>query len=159
MYRPDSDHVVSFHKVCYGRLDWQLPNQARPAADATTRAAAFAAALLEGKALPAMSALKAVLVSQPATAARPEMRALPRVGELVRALVQQKVGSRRELGKVWASKPSFLQQELLMWLPKGRQQQLLQLWPRLQQEAAGSVQQQQQEGAVGGKKSKKRAAA
>lgn len=158
MYRPDSDQVVSFHKVCYGRLDWQLPNQARPAADATSRAAAFAAALLEGKALPAMSALKAVLVSQPATAARPEMRALPRVGELVRALVQHKVGSRRELGMVWASKPSFLQQELLMWLPKGRQQQLLQLWHRLQQEAAGPVQ-QQQESAAGGKKSKKRAAA
>jgi hypothetical protein len=221
VYRPESDTVVAWHSLSYGRLDWPLPNQARPASDPTTRAAVFAAALLEGKVralgrwragvarsrldscrgaaaaaaaaaggdarpapllaplqvLPSLGRLKGSLVAQPATAARPEMRVLPRVGELVggaacsagppapaaqltsrrpppwrltaagekalrcaqvRALAQQRVGSRRELALAWAAKPAFLQPELAMWLPRGRHAQLAQLWPELQREAAAA---------------------
>jgi hypothetical protein len=57
----------------------------------------------------------------------------------VRALAQQQVGSRRELAAAWASRPGLLQQELAMWLPRGKHPQLAQLWPELQREAAAGA--------------------
>jgi hypothetical protein len=57
----------------------------------------------------------------------------------VRALAQHGVGSRRELAAAWARKPGLLQQELAMWLPRGKQPLLAQLWPELQREAAAAA--------------------
>ena len=45
------DLVVAAHDVAYGRPAWPMPRCLRRHADATTRAAVFAAALLDGKAV------------------------------------------------------------------------------------------------------------
>lgn len=47
----------------------------------------FAAALLEGKVVPGFAELRPMLLSPPSVVARPEMRGVARVGELITALV------------------------------------------------------------------------
>lgn len=78
------------HDVLFGRWNWPLPPFARPVEDSAMRAAAFAAALLEGKVLAAMADLKPVLAAPPASAARPESQAQKRVVELVARLRKSK---------------------------------------------------------------------
>lgn len=134
-YRPEADAVVAWHDVGYGRRGWPLPRVARRADDASVRAAAFAAALLSGAALPAMRSLAPALVAPPATAARRELAGLPRVGELLAALEARGVDSRAALAAAWRRDPSFLRPQLALWVAKARQGALTQLWPRLLQEA------------------------
>lgn len=54
-----SDAVLAWHEARYGRHEWPLPAVAAPHPDATERAAVFAAALLEGKVVPAMAGAEA----------------------------------------------------------------------------------------------------
>jgi ATP-dependent RNA helicase DHX37/DHR1 len=63
-----------------------------PHPDSSTRAAVFAAALLGGKVLPGMGSLSGALVAPAASAARPELVGLTRVGELLQALQSKQVG-------------------------------------------------------------------
>lgn len=55
-YQPaPADMVVAVHDVSYGRPSWAMPRCSRRHPDATTRAAVFAAALLDGRALKALA--------------------------------------------------------------------------------------------------------
>lgn len=54
-YSASYDNVMAWHDVAYGRHAWPLPRSLRPHPDLKTRAAVFAAALLEGKVVPAFS--------------------------------------------------------------------------------------------------------
>ena len=50
-----ADVVVAAHDVSYGKPGWTMPRCSRRHPDATTRAAVFAAALLDGRAIKALS--------------------------------------------------------------------------------------------------------
>lgn len=91
LYRPDLDRVLAWHDATYSQHDWPLPRLLLPHPDSTTRAAVFAAALLGGKVLPGMAALSGALVAPAASAARPELAGLARVGELLQALQSRQV--------------------------------------------------------------------
>ncbi len=138
-YRAEADAVLTWHDVTYGRHAWPLPRTARPHPDAVARAAAFASALLSGRALPAFAALVPSLVAQPATAARRELAGLPRVGELLAALERRGVDSRASLAAAWRVDPGFLRPQLALWVHKQRQQRLAAVWPKLLQEAGVAV--------------------
>jgi ATP-dependent RNA helicase DHX37/DHR1 len=136
VYQPELDAVLAWHEAAYSPHDWALPRLLLPHPDPTTRAAVFAAALLGGRVLPALSALAGVLVAPAASAARPELAGLARVGELVSALKGQGVFSRASLASAWGRQPAFLQPQLAMWLPKQQRHALETLWPALLREAA-----------------------
>ncbi|KAI8463435.1 MAG: P-loop containing nucleoside triphosphate hydrolase protein [Monoraphidium minutum] len=137
-YSPDADAVLAWHDVAYGPRGWPLPRASRPHPDAAAAAAAFAAALLSGRALPALAALRPALVAAPETAARRELAGLPRVGELLAALEGRGVASRAALAAAWCADPGFLRPQLALWVAKPKQAQLAQLWPRLLQEAGAA---------------------
>ncbi len=54
-------------------------------------------------------------------------------------LAKARVDSARSLAGAWASKPTLLQQELLLWLGKSQHRALQQLWPKLLQQAAAAA--------------------
>ncbi|GFH27226.1 ATP-dependent RNA helicase isoform X1, partial [Haematococcus lacustris] len=94
LYRPPpQDAVMAWHDVTYGRHSWPLPRCLRLHPDAATRAAIFAAALLEGQAASAFAELRPLLLSSPSLLAKPEMRGVARVGELITALKSRGVSS------------------------------------------------------------------
>ena len=142
--------MLGWHDVAYGRHAWALPRVARPHPEQDVRTAVFAAALLSGGVLPAMAALAPALAAQPATAARPELKGLPRVGELLGALRGRGVDSRAALAAAWQAQPQFLQPQLAAWLQKPHRSQLARLWPKLLQQAG------EQRGTRAGKGGKKR---
>jgi ATP-dependent RNA helicase DHX37/DHR1 len=91
LYQPDLDLVLAWHDATYSQHDWPLPRLLLPHPDSTTRAAVFAAALLGGKVVPGLSTLSGALVAPAASAARPELVGLARVGELLQALQSKQV--------------------------------------------------------------------
>jgi hypothetical protein len=92
--------VLAWHDATFSQHDWVLPRLLLPHPDTNTRAAVFAAALLGGKVLPGMAALSGSLVAPAASAARPELAGLARVGELLQALQAQQVGAAGATGFV-----------------------------------------------------------
>lgn len=92
LYQPELDRVLAWHDASYSQHDWSLPRMLLPHPDSSTRAAVFAAALLGGKVLQGMAALSGTLVAPAASAARPELVGLTRVGELLQALQSKQVG-------------------------------------------------------------------
>ncbi|EFJ47234.1 hypothetical protein VOLCADRAFT_120994 [Volvox carteri f. nagariensis] len=136
---PPVDAVLAWREARYGMHGWALPPVAAPHPDASERAAGFAAALLEGRVLPAMTEVRPHLAASPAMLLRPELRGVARVGELVGALVRARVDSRRSLAAAWRSQPELLQREVAAWLPKTQQPVLLRLWPRLREQAAATA--------------------
>jgi hypothetical protein len=92
-YQPEVDAVLAYHDAAYSQHLWALPRLLLPHPDEATQAAVFAAALLSGRVLPVWGPLSQVLVAPAATAARPELRGMPRIGELVNALQRQQVRS------------------------------------------------------------------
>eukprot|EP00775_Hariotina_reticulata_P011103 gene11103-11257_t len=110
-YQPEVDAVLAHHDVTYSKHEWVLPRLLLLHVDEGTRAAVFAAALLSGRVLPAWRLLAQALVAPAATAARPELRGLPRVGELLNALLARQVFSRKGLAAAWADDPQFLKEQ------------------------------------------------
>eukprot|EP00879_Flechtneria_rotunda_P021031 GHRR01022153.1.p2 GENE.GHRR01022153.1~~GHRR01022153.1.p2 ORF type:complete len:149 (+),score=76.45 GHRR01022153.1:704-1150(+) len=80
-----------------------------------------------------------LLVAPAATAARPELAGLPRVGELITALKSQQVFSRATLAAAWTRQPDFLKQQLGMWLQQRHRHMLEGAWQQLLQQAAAAV--------------------
>ncbi|GIL53593.1 hypothetical protein Vafri_9207 [Volvox africanus] len=137
---PPVDAVMAWREARYGIHDWALPPVAVPHPDVTERAAVFAAALLEGRVLPAVAELRPHLAASPAMLLRPELRGVARVGELVGALVRAKVDSRSSLAAAWrSSQPTLLQRELAAWLPRAQHVLLLRLWPQLVADATAAA--------------------
>lgn len=134
-YRPETDEAVAWHDVSYGTHGWPLPRAARRHADASARAAAFASALLSGRVLRSAAALAPVLVAPAGSAARRELAGLPRVGELLAALERRGIDSKAALAAAWRADKGYLRPQLALWVQKQRQQVLVQLWPKLLEEA------------------------
>ncbi|MEW5308530.1 MAG: hypothetical protein WDW38_000482 [Sanguina aurantia] len=152
VYSTSSDEVLAWSDASYSRLAWPLPRQQRRHPSADERAAVFGAALLEGRVLPCMTGLRASLSAAPAMVARPEMRGVARVGELVGALSRRGVDSRATLAKAWATTPHILAglgdyrdsyrplllvllAELQLWVHRHQHSQLQQIWPHMLAEA------------------------
>ncbi|KAK9814452.1 hypothetical protein WJX72_006123 [[Myrmecia] bisecta] len=131
LYSPAEDCVFCWQSVSYGKHAWELPLARRPHPDSKARAATFAVALLDGRVLSSLAALRSVLSAPPAMAAKPEARALQRVGELLAALQSAKVDSKAALARAWQAEATFLKRELVGWLQKGRAGVLNSLWPAL----------------------------
>lgn len=163
-YRPDDDAVHAWHDVAFGQPGWPLPRTSRLHADRDTRAAVFAAALLDGRAVhcTAFGEITPLLSVSPGTAARPEMRGVARVGELVGALSRARIDSAASLLSAWASDSRLLLTEVSMWVPKAQHGRLAKLWPRIVGAAleagAGAGKAKGGGGDGGGKKKKKRKA-
>ncbi|KAK2077458.1 hypothetical protein QBZ16_004303 [Prototheca wickerhamii] len=111
-YSPRVDAVLAWHETTFGRHDWPLPRVTRPHPALATRCAAFAAALLQGAAEPALEALAAGLVVDPGQLSRPEAQAHPRVSNLLFALERAGVDSRAALEAALGRDPRFLGPEL-----------------------------------------------
>ncbi|GAB4819939.1 hypothetical protein N2152v2_006985 [Parachlorella kessleri] len=141
-YRPGSDQVVCWRQVTFGKHGWQLPPSSGPHPDPQERCAVFAAALLEGRVLPAMQGLRKGLAIPPSMILRPDTRVHRRVADLLSALLVAGVDSRASLGRKWAENPGFLQQELLAWMQKAQAPALLGSWQQLQRECGVAPQQQ-----------------
>ena len=84
---------------------------------------------------PPAAALKPLLAVSPGMAARPEMRGVARVGELVGALERRGVDTAAGLREVWASDPTYLQREVSMWVDKTSHGKMLKMWPGMVREA------------------------
>ncbi|CAL8464255.1 g3790 [Coccomyxa elongata] len=134
-YSSAADAVVATHAATFGRHGWPLPPIERPLLDAVVQARVFAAALLAGHVLPAFAELCKALVAPAARAAAVESQGEKRVGELVGALAQQRVLSRKDLAEQWRQNGNFLRHELSAWLRKGQAALLDAMWGRLQEEA------------------------
>eukprot|EP00879_Flechtneria_rotunda_P018504 GHRR01019416.1.p1 GENE.GHRR01019416.1~~GHRR01019416.1.p1 ORF type:complete len:264 (+),score=115.87 GHRR01019416.1:124-915(+) len=138
-YDPKADNVLAWHDASYSQHAWQLPRLLLPHPDASAAAAVFAAALLGGRVLPGTTLWNGLLVAPAATAARPELAGLPRVGELITALKSQQVFSRATLAAAWTRQPDFLKQQLGMWLQQRHRHMLEGAWQQLLQQAAAAV--------------------
>ena len=90
--------MLAWHDASYSQHDWALPRLLLPHPDTTTCAAVFAAALLGGKVLPSFAGLSGALVAPAASAARPELVGLARVGELLQALQAKQVRATGAVG-------------------------------------------------------------
>ena len=130
-YSARLDAVVEMREASYGARGWALQRVPRVPEAREDRAAAFAAALLGGgvevggsaasgssSSSLTLSALLApkLIVAPAASAARPELRGLPRVGELVGALARAGVDTRAALVEAWRRRPDFLRRELRAWV-------------------------------------------
>ena len=137
-YAARCDEVQAWRDVSFGRHNWPLPRTASRHPDATERCAAFGAALLEGRVLPSLAGLRALLALPPAMLARPDARVHRRAGELLAALQAARVDSRATLAAKWRQSPLWLQPELAQWLQKAAAPALLQIWPELLAEAGAA---------------------
>lgn len=87
-----ADAVLSWHDASYSTHAWPLPRLQLRCEDAARAAGAFAAALLAGAVFPSLAGISSFLLAPAASAARPELAGLPRVGELLAALQHKQVG-------------------------------------------------------------------
>lgn len=134
-YSVTADAVLAWREVTFGQYDWPLPRHAAPHPELSERAATFAAALLEGKILPSMAALRAAMAVPPSMAARPDMRMHKRVAELLAALERAHVDSKAALAAQWRRNPEFLKREMAQWLQKGGAGVLESVWHSLLRES------------------------
>jgi len=118
-YDPASDTVRAMAAATFGPRAWPLPAVPVPHPDGGRRAAAFAAALLAGRALPTLQVLQPSLLAAASTAADPAAAGVRRVGDLLHALSSRGVDSVASLAAVWANEPTFLADELAAWLAPG----------------------------------------
>jgi ATP-dependent RNA helicase DHX37/DHR1 len=118
-YSAARDATLCWREPSYGRHAWALPPLAAELPDADARAAVFAAALLEGRVVGALGALRPALALPPASALRPELRAHKRVAGLLEALRAARVSSRAALVARWREDPAFLRQEVGAWVRDG----------------------------------------
>ncbi|KAL6767922.1 hypothetical protein ACKKBF_B37105 [Auxenochlorella protothecoides x Auxenochlorella symbiontica] len=130
-YSPARDAVLAWHEVTFGRHGWAMPRTAAPHPDPAERCARFAAALLEGRVLPALEPLAGGLAAPPAALARPEARGGARVSNLLLALERAGVDSRRSLLAALRDEPGFLLRELRAWYPAPALPILQQAWAAL----------------------------
>lgn len=134
-YSPARDAVLAWHEVTFGRHGWAMPRTAAPHPDPAERCARFAAALLEGRVLPALEPLAGGLAAPPAALARPGARGGARVSNLLLALERAGVDSRRSLLAALLDEPGFLLRELRAWYPAPALPILQQAWAALLEEA------------------------
>jgi ATP-dependent RNA helicase DHX37/DHR1 len=118
-YSAVRDATLCWREPSYGRHAWVLPPLAAELPDAGERAAVFAAALLEGRVVSALGALRPALALPPASALRPELRAHKRVAGLLEALRAARVSSRAALFARWRDDPAFLRPEVGAWVRDG----------------------------------------
>lgn len=132
-YDAETDTVMCWVLPTFGPLRWELPPHAVPLKNSKARAAVFAAALLEGKVVPAFLSLLPYLAADPAIILKPESHGQVRVGELLHKL--SAVDTRQKLATAWQRDPSYLHPEILAWVQSKEQEKFKKAWGQAQQEA------------------------
>lgn len=136
-YSPAADAVMCWQDVTFGAHQWPLPRHAARHPEASERCAVFAAALLEGKVLAGMAALRPAMAVPPSMAAKPEMRVHRRVADFISALEKKEVDSKAALAAAWKKDSNFLKVELGEWMQKGAAGKVQAAWPGLLVECLG----------------------
>eukprot|EP00850_Spirogloea_muscicola_P000125 SM000001S04527 [mRNA] locus=s1:720450:727462:+ [translate_table: standard] len=135
-YDVDADRVVTWVAPVFGPHRWELPQHAVEEREPARRTAAFAAALLRGRVLPALKAVRSHLSIRPEVLLAPGAHVQRRSGELLAALGAAGVTSRRRLASQWARDSRFLLAELTACLQGAEARALLQsMWAQLLVEA------------------------
>eukprot|EP00850_Spirogloea_muscicola_P012372 SM000079S22490 [mRNA] locus=s79:571012:578025:+ [translate_table: standard] len=135
-YHVDTDRVVTWMAPVFGPHRWELPQHAVEEREPARCTAAFAAALLGGRVLPALKAVRSHLSIRPEALLGPGAQVQRRSGELLAALGAAGVTSRRRLASHWAQDSRFLLAELTACLQGAKAQALLQsIWAQLLVEA------------------------
>eukprot|EP00271_Cylindrocystis_brebissonii_P016034 TRINITY_DN39178_c0_g1_i1.p1 TRINITY_DN39178_c0_g1~~TRINITY_DN39178_c0_g1_i1.p1 ORF type:complete len:643 (+),score=92.70 TRINITY_DN39178_c0_g1_i1:286-1929(+) len=135
-YDSASDTVQFWVEPIFGQHLWTLPlHSTKMESEDKMTTSVFASALLHGKVIPSFAALKPYLAANPNTCVRAEGQSQRRVVELLFALEERRVHSRRRLEEVWEKEdPAFLQREIGMWVQASKQGEFVPMWVKLQEQ-------------------------
>ncbi|KAL7749382.1 putative ATP-dependent RNA helicase DHR1 [Sorochytrium milnesiophthora] len=91
----------------------------------------FARSLLEGKVAPSelWAAMQPHWLSKPTMLTKATFGNQKRIADLVRALAAHNILSRKQLVEAWAKTPSYLLEQVKLWLPADQHNKLTAAWP------------------------------
>ncbi|KAF4673305.1 hypothetical protein FOL47_010746 [Perkinsus chesapeaki] len=122
-YSASSDKVTAHFTPVYIPLEMPLPTVGIELSTLDPLSfKVFACAILQGKVFPKLLKYRSSLISQPTME---HARLLP----LVESLRRSRCGSRRELEKLWLTKPDVLRIECESWYNKSVQKAIEKMWP------------------------------
>ena len=125
-YHPNEDRVVGRAEATFGQPNWRLTPADIPHPEPYY---GFAAALLEGKVIPALKSFSSRLTANPEDLI--DKRQLPqRLMLIVAELKRAQISSRHQLEERWAKEPLFLLSQFSMWFTdKSVISKIQQGWP------------------------------
>ncbi|GBG66664.1 hypothetical protein CBR_g66799 [Chara braunii] len=149
-YAAEEDKVKCWVVPTFGPHLWELPPHGIEMKAGRERVSVFAKALLEGKVFPSMKELTNCLVADPALILKKEGAGHVRVGELLSAMgcrilakgaaaAIHRVDSRSKLLPRLSSDPSFLRNELVMWVREHERGRLERIWGEIARQARASA--------------------
>ena len=128
-YVPESDSVTGILEGSYGPQNWPIPPTVVPHPDPY---GAFAAALIDGKVIPALKQFADKKAALTDTLKNQRDRLPPRLCMIVVTLKNAQIASRALLEEKWRKSPEFLCTEYLYWIADRHAQEKVQKgWPFL----------------------------
>ena len=127
---PRSIHKLQNAAPLFGPYGWELPPQTGPLPEGPDRYKHFARLLLDGKVVSGFEVLAPWLNDRPSLVLR--TWATPKVSRLLAALQLRRISSKRALQEAWESNPSFLYQEVSLWVRKEHHATLGRIWPMVE---------------------------
>ncbi|XP_046579366.1 probable ATP-dependent RNA helicase DHX37 [Haliotis rubra] len=131
-YKAQTGEVFCHMTSSYGRANWPVPAVPLSYPAGLDRYKWFARFLLEGQVVPQMKQFVPTLLSTPSTMVKSWARLQPRTETLLSALVEEGVDCLSALTTVWRSKPNYLLEAYLEWLPEALHGKVKLKWPPLQ---------------------------
>ncbi|XP_067683944.1 probable ATP-dependent RNA helicase DHX37 [Haliotis asinina] len=131
-YNAQTGEVFCHMTSSYGRVNWPVPAVPLLYPAGLDRYKWFARFLLEGQVVPVMKQFVPTLLSTPSTMVKSWARLQPRTETLLSALVEEDVDCVSALTNMWRSKPNYLLEAYLEWLPEALHAKVKLKWPPLQ---------------------------
>lgn len=131
IYDWSADAIMCYAKATIGKSGWQLPVTQIDMPMNATRCMYFAKFFIEGKIYPKLKGFRKHVLSSPESVLKSYSSSIARIGDLLKALQQNRVFTRSRLEDLWQSNPNFLLTEYGQFLPASCHSDVKSIWPPL----------------------------
>jgi len=128
-YSNITGEVMCHRTSTFGLRCWMLPAANLSYPVGMKRFREFAAALLEGKVIPALQHYDSLLLARPGVLRKSWATLQPRAEAFLKQLVNKDIDTKEKLLKMWKDDRKFLYPAFSQWLPQSTHSELRTAWP------------------------------
>eukprot|EP01117_Protostelium_nocturnum_P006791 TRINITY_DN2439_c0_g1_i2.p1 TRINITY_DN2439_c0_g1~~TRINITY_DN2439_c0_g1_i2.p1 ORF type:complete len:945 (+),score=306.88 TRINITY_DN2439_c0_g1_i2:1028-3862(+) len=126
-YDIEKDRIICLYKVNFGPYAWELPTKESTFPEGNMEEYKyFARYLLEGQIFPQMRLFDSKLNTRPNVITK---SAQNKAIQLIQALKNRNVFSKKKLTEIWEDEPKFLLTQVLLWFDKEHHKAVTGMWP------------------------------